>query len=403
LSHPAEKRRGVGGNAPPGEKGNSDMARLVTVAGLALVLGILIGIGTVSLQRSANTPEARAITNPDTSQPAAPQAVTEAPGRPVVIKVASAAPTSAPQIGTMAVTTVEKLGTASDGNIEIKLYEPGVLAPNAELFEKVSDGSIDAVWSSPNFFVQRDSVFWLFSTVPFGPSASEYLAWIAYGGGQELMDESFARFNIKPVVCTVLPPESGGWFRREITSVADLKGLRMRFMGIGAKVISRLGVETMALSGGDTFNALQTGNIDAAEFSLPFVDLRYGFDKAASNYYFPGWHQQSSLITLLINMKVWDGLTEAQRGLILSVCGDNIRESMAEGEAQQIKALQEIRQRGVNVRTLPPAVMEALKASWIQVVKEESAANPEFKKVWASFHSFRKAYAEWRNLGYLPN
>ncbi|WP_341911802.1 TRAP transporter substrate-binding protein [Ferrovibrio terrae] len=377
------------------------MARLVTVAGLALVLGILIGIGAVSLDRAANAPEARAIKEPDVAQ-GSNTAVVEAPGARVVIKLASAAPTSAPQIGTMAVTTAEKLATASDGNIEIKLFEPNALAPNAELFDKVADGTIDAVWSSPNFFAERDSVFWLFSTVPFGPSAGEYLAWLSYGGGQDLMDSSFARFNIKPIVCTVLPPESGGWFRREITSVNDLKGLRMRFMGIGAKVMRRLGVDTVTLSGGDTFFALQSGNIDAAEFSLPFIDLRYGLDKAANNYYFPGWHQQSSLITLMINMKVWDGLTEAQRATIMNVCGDNIRESLAEGEVQQVQALQEIRQRGVNVRTLPVPVMDALKASWIQVVKEESAANPEFKKVWESYHTFRKSYAEWRGLGYLP-
>lgn len=377
------------------------MARLVTVAGLALVLGILIGIGAVSLDRAANAPEARAIKEPDVAQ-GSNTAVVEAPGARVVIKLASAAPTSAPQIGTMAVTTAEKLATASDGNIEIKLFEPNTLAPNAELFDKVADGTIDAVWSSPNFFAERDSVFWLFSTVPFGPSAGEYLAWLSYGGGQDLMDSSFARFNIKPIVCTVLPPESGGWFRREITSVNDLKGLRMRFMGIGAKVMRRLGVDTVTLSGGDTFFALQSGNIDAAEFSLPFIDLRYGLDKAANNYYFPGWHQQSSLITLMINMKVWDGLTEAQRATIMNVCGDNIRESLAEGEVQQVQALQEIRQRGVNVRTLPVPVMDALKASWIQVVKEESAANPEFKKVWESYHTFRKSYAEWRGLGYLP-
>lgn len=379
------------------------MARLVTVAGLALVLGILIGIGAVSLQRSANTPEARAIKDPETAQNSTPQAVTEAPGRPVVIRLASAAPTSAPQIGTMAVAMVEKLSTASDGNVEMKVFEPNMLAPNAELFDKVSDGSVDAVWSSPNFFAERDSVFWLFSTVPFGPSAGEYLAWLAYGGGQDLMDESFARFNIKPIVCTVLPPESGGWFRREINTVADLNGLRMRFMGIGAKVLRRLGVDTVALNGGDTFYALQSGSIDAAEFSLPFIDLRYGFEKAANHYYFPGWHQQSSLITLLINMKVWDGLTEAQRGLINNACGDNIRESLAEGEVQQVKALQEIRARGVNIHTLPKPVMDALKSSWFQVVKEESAANPEFKKVWESYYGFRKAYTEWRNLGYLPN
>jgi TRAP-type mannitol/chloroaromatic compound transport system substrate-binding protein len=378
------------------------LARLVTVAGLALVLGILIGIGVVSLERAAQSPEARAIKDPETAQPNSIPGVIEAPGRHVVVKLASAAPTSAPQIGTMAVTTVEKLAAASDGNIEFKLYEPNTLAPNSELFSKVADGSVDAVWSSPNFFAEHDSVFWLFSTVPFGPSAGEYLAWLAYGGGQDLMDESFSRFNIKPIVCTVLPPESGGWFRREITSVNDLKGLRMRFMGIGAKVMRRLGVDTVALSGGDTFFALQSGEIDAAEFSLPFIDLRYGFEKAATNYYFPGWHQQSSLITLMINMKVWEGMSDAQRATIMNVCGDNIRESLAEGEVQQVQALQEIRQRGVNVRTLPPPVMTALKQAWVQVVKEESAANPEFKKVWESFHTFRKSYAEWRSLGYLP-
>lgn len=377
-----------------------NLARLVTVAGLALVLGILIGIGAVSLDRATQSPEARAIK--DAPQTAVPSAVAEAPGARLTLRMASAAPTSAPQIGTMAVTLVKKLQAASDGNVDIKLFEPNTLAPNTELFDKVSNGEIDAVWSSPNFFVERDSVLWLFSTVPFGPSASEYLAWLAYGGGQELMDGTFARFNIKPVVCTVLPPESGGWFRREVNTVEDLKGLRMRFMGIGAKVISRLGVTTVTLNGGDTFHALQTGDIDAAEFSLPFIDVRYGFEKAGNHYYFPGWHQQSSLITMLINLKVWDDMTEGQRTTISNACGDNIRESLAEGEVQQVQALQEIRQRGVKVHTLPKPVMDALKSSWIQVVKEESAANPEFKKVWESFHSFRKSYAEWRGLGYLP-
>jgi TRAP-type mannitol/chloroaromatic compound transport system substrate-binding protein len=173
-------------------------------------------------------------------------------------------------------------------------------------------------------------------------------------------------------------------------------------MGIGARVISQLGVETTPMSGGEIFYALQNGDIDAAEFSLPATDLRFGFDKAAQNFYFPGWHQQSSLISLLINMKVWEGLSDAQRGLITSVCGDTVRESLAEGEAQQVKALQEIRARGVAIRTLPKPVIEALKAAWIKVVKEESATNPEFKKVWESYHGFRKAYAEWRTLGYLP-
>ncbi|MFC3676840.1 TRAP transporter substrate-binding protein [Ferrovibrio xuzhouensis] len=378
------------------------MARLVTVAGLALVVGLLLGIGWTSLQRSALSPVARAVH--EQQQPVLDTAptVTEAPSDHRVLTVASSIPTTAIEIGTMAVTTAEKLARVSDGRLELKLNEPGTLFPTSELFDKLSNGDVDAVWASTNFFAQRDSVFWLFSTVPFGPPAGEYLAWLAYGGGQELMDASFARFNIKPVVCTVLPPESGGWFRREITGVDDLKGLKMRFMGIGARVIAQLGVDTVALSGGDTFYALQSGAIEAAEFSLPAIDLKFGFDKAAGHYYFPGWHQQASLITLLVNAKVWESLSDAQRGQMEAVCGDNIRESMADGEVQQVKALQEIRAKGIAISTFPPAVLSALKDAWENVVREESAANPEFRKAWESYSSFRESYAAWKDLGYLP-
>lgn len=375
------------------------MARIVAIAGIALVLGILIGIGSVTLQRSAESPTARAIKEPESAS--IPPSV-EAPGQRTILRLASSVPTSAIQIGTMAVNTADKLSTISDGALELKLHEPNALAPNDELLDKLAAGEVDAIWASGNFFAERDSVFWLFSAVPFGPPAGEFLAWLAYGGGQELMDANFARLEIKPIVCTVLPPESGGWFRREIASPEDFKGLRMRFMGIGARVVQRLGAEAVALNGGNTFDALQSGTIDAAEFSLPVIDLRVGLDKVANHYYFPGWHQQSSLITLLIGRKAWDRLSQAQRQQIYSVCGDNIRESLAEGEALQVKALHEIKARGVTVHTWPPAVLNALQAAWKDVVREEKAANPEFKKVWESYDGFRRAYTEWRDLGYLP-
>lgn len=377
------------------------MARLVAIAGIALVVGILVGIGAVSVQRSAESPAARAIKEPEPPSGSIPSVV-EAPGQRTILRVASSVPTSAAPFGSMVVRTAEKLSVISDGTIEFKLHEPNSLAQNSELIDKLTEGEIDAVWASTSVFADRDSALWLFSTVPFGPPAGEFLAWLSYGGGQDLMDATFARFGIKPIVCTVLPPESGGWFRREITSVDDLKGLRMRFIGIGAKVVARLGVDVVGMPGGETFNALKTGAIDAAEFSLPTVDLRFGFDKAAGHYYFPGWHQQSSLVTLLINTKIWDGLSEAQRNQIFSVCGDNVRESLAEGEAQQVKALKEIRARGIAVHTWPPEVLAALEKAWSEVVREEKAANPEFKAVWESYDGFRKSYAEWRALGYLP-
>ncbi|WP_298722563.1 TRAP transporter substrate-binding protein [uncultured Ferrovibrio sp.] len=377
------------------------MARIVAIAGIALVVGILIGIGTVSIQRSALSPAARAIKELEPPSGSIPTVV-EAPGQRTILKVASSVPTAAAPFGRMVVRTAEKLSVISDGTIELKLHEPHTLAPNSELIDKLTEGEVDAVWASTNVFAERDSALWLFSAIPFGPPAGEFLAWLSYGGGQDLMDTAFARFNIKPIVCTVLPPESGGWSRREITRVDDLKNLRIRFMGIGARVLQRLGAEVVAMPGGDTFNALKTGEIDAAEFSLPAVDLRFGFDKAASHYYFPGWHQQSSLVSLLVNMKIWENFSEAQRNQIISVCGDNVRESLAEGEVQQVKALQEIRARGVAIHTWPPEVLNALEKAWHEVVREEKAANPEFKTVWQSYNSFRKSYAEWRELGYLP-
>ncbi|WP_370152856.1 TRAP transporter substrate-binding protein [Ferrovibrio sp.] len=378
------------------------MARLVAVAGLALVVGLLLGIGWTSLQRSAQSPEARAVSEPQQPAPSTAPAISEPPSPRRVLTVASSVPTTAPQIGSMAVAAAEKLARISDGMLELQLNEPGTLAPNQELLDRVAAGEIDAVWASTHLFAARDSVFWLFSAVPFGPPAGEYLAWLAYGGGQELMDTSFARFGIKPVVCTVLPPASGGWFRREITDTADLKGLKMRVMGIGARVMERVGVDVVSMGGGDTFYALQSGAIEAAAFSLPAIDLRFGFDKAAGHYYFPGWQQQSSLISLLFNARVWEGLSEAQRGQIGTVCGDNIRESLADGEVQQVKALKTIRKKGVAIHTFPPPVLQALRQSWGQVVREESAANPEFSKAWDALAGFRDSYAEWRGLGYLP-
>src|SRR3546814_523827 len=151
------------------------MARLVAIAGIALVVGILIGIGAVSLQRSAESPMARAIKE----QPAPPSgsipAIVETPGQRTILRLASSVPTSAPQIGSMVTRTAEKLATISDGAFELKLYEPNALAPNEELFDTLAAGEIDAIWASTNFFADRDSVFWLFSSAPFGPPAGEYL------------------------------------------------------------------------------------------------------------------------------------------------------------------------------------------------------------------------------------
>ena len=227
------------------------------------------------------------------------------------------------------------------------------------------------------------------------------MAWIYQGGGYELYQEIYERHNIKGILCGIIPPEASGWFRKEINSIEDMKGMKMRFFGLGAKVMEKIGVSTQLIAGGDIFPALELGTIDATEFSMPAVDLNLGFYQVAKHYYFPGWHQQSTFFELMINMDKWNKLSEVHKIQIQTVCGDNIRHGIAEGEALQIDALEQLKEKGVVVHKWSPEILNALEKAWTEVVEEESAKDEDFKKAWNSLKTFRKRYETWKSLGYL--
>lgn len=305
------------------------------------------------------------------------------------------------QLGTLGVSLSEKVERSTGGNIRLKFFEPGALVPPLEMFDAISAGSLDAAWSTPGYWVGKDETFAMFSAVPFGPRAGEYLGWMYYGGGKELMDELYAEFNIKSITCGVIAPEASGWFRKEINSVEDMKGLKMRFFGLGAKVMEKMGVSTQLLAGGDIFPALERGSIDATEFSMPAIDLNLGFYQVAKHYYFPGWHQQATLFELMMNKDKYDALSDTQKAQLEMACGDNVREGLAEGEAIQGAALAELQSKGVTIHRWPPEVLDTLNNAWTEVANELAAENPNFKKVWESYSAFREQYKIWDELGYL--
>ena len=320
----------------------------------------------------------------------------------VRINLASAFPTSLTLIGEGSVKLAKKVERASGGTLEIKVNEPGALVPALQAIQATSQGSVDAAWSNAGFFASTDSAFNMFATVPFGPGIPEYLAWIHNGGGLELSREMFGKHNIHNIPCTIIPPEASGWFRKEIKGVADLKGLKMRFFGLGAKVIAKLGVSTQLLAPGDIFQALQLGTIDATEFSLPSMDQKFGFYQVAKFYYFPGWHQQATFIEFYVHKKKWDGLSDQHKAILEQACGDLTRDVIAEAEATQWKAMTEMRDKhGVKIMRWSPEIMTALEKAWNEVVAEESASSPNFKRIYASYSKFRSDYAIWREHGYL--
>lgn len=319
----------------------------------------------------------------------------------VTLNMPSTFPGSLIQLGQAGVKLQDTLNLISGGDIEVEFFEPNALVPPLEIYDNVSNGSIDAGWSVPGYWGSKNSAYNLFAAVPFGPSAGEYLAWHWYGGGEEMMNEIYNRDGIQSLVCGIIAPEASGWFRKEIKSAEDLKGLKMRFFGLGAKVMQKLGVDTQLLAGGDIYPALERGTIDATEFSMPAIDQNLGFYNIAKHYYFPGWHQQSTVQELLISKAKWDAMDDRQRGLISTACKANVANQLAEGEAIQGKALAEMKAQGVNIHQWNDEMLGTFKAAWEEVVAEEAAANPDFQKVWDSMQEFRAEYAVWSELGYL--
>lgn len=319
----------------------------------------------------------------------------------IKINMPSTFPGSLIQLGQAGVRFADTVNEISGGEIEVKFFEPNALVPALEIYDAAANGSIDAGWSVSGYWGSKNSALNLFAAVPFGPAAGEYLAFMWYGGGEDMMNEIYNKAGLHSLVCGVIAPEASGWFRKEIKSVDDLKGLKMRFFGLGAKVMQKLGVDTQLLAGGDIYPALERGTIDATEFSMPAIDQNLGFYNIAKHYYFPGWHQQSTMQELLMSKAKWDSLTDQQRSLIKTACKANVANQFAEGEAIQGKALKEMQEAGVTIHQWPPEILDTFQNAWAEVVVEESAANPDFKKVWESLQEFRAEYAAWKELGYL--
>ena len=320
----------------------------------------------------------------------------------VTLNMTSVFPASLSILGDSAVKFTKTVSEISGGTLELKFFEPGALVPGLEAIPAVSKGSVATAWSSPGFFAGTDPTFSFFSTTPFGASPTEFMAWMYYGGGMELQDEMFAEHNVKAIPCQMIPPEASGWFRKEIKTVDDLKGMKMRFFGLGAKVMDKLGVATQLLAPGDIFQALQLGTIDATEFSMPSSDESFGFYQVAKYYYFPGWHQPASYNDLFINMDVWNKLSPQHKRILEVACGDSVRDGLARGDAAQAPAMRRMRdEHGVKIKYWSDDILAAYKKAWDEVVAEESAANPNFKKVNDSYAKFREEYALWGKNGYL--
>lgn len=319
------------------------------------------------------------------------------------LKLASAVPRTLPIVGTGAVEALRNIEAVTAGTVRIRYNDPGALVPALEVFDAVSRGSIDAGWHSGSMIKGKIPAMSFFTALPFGPAASEYVGWYYYGGGREIHNRVYAEHNIKPIVCLMLAPEGSGWFNRELATPQDIAGLKMRISGFGGEVLDRLGASSQLLPAGDVFAALERGVIDGAEVSMPVIDEQLGLYKVAQFYYLPGWHQQSTMWELLINLDTWNQMSETQQAQIQASCTANVTLSMAQSEAAQIEALQSLEAEGADIRMWPEENLETLRTAWDETAAEYAANDPLFSELLNSYTTFREGYALWREAGYLRN
>ena len=311
-------------------------------------------------------------------------------------KMQSAFGSTLTHLGPSGVRFAKDIERMSGGKFEIKFYEPGALIPPLECFDAVSRGSIESCWTTPGYDTGKYSSLAFFTTVPFGPGVGEFLAWKWFGGGNQLRDEIYAKHGMVAKDCFCIGPETSGWFRKEVKSLDELKGLKMRFFGLGAQVMAKLGVSVQLLAAADIYPALERGVIDATEFSMPKMDINLGFHQIAKFNYFPGWHQQVSCSHFLMNKKAWDALPDQYKAMVEVAGQAQIAYTYAETEAMQFDAMAEMRDKHkVQIKRWSDKDLATFEKAWLDVLKEELAKDPLFKKIADHYFDFRKRYAVW--------
>ena len=299
----------------------------------------------------------------------------------------------------------DTVNAASGGSVKVKVYEPGKLVANGEMLESVSNGSVNAGWGTPGYntgLLGKKAA--IFSAVPFGPEAGEFMAWVYYGGGRELWQKLYddAGYNVHAVPCSIIAPETSGWFSNPINSVADLDGLRMRFFGLGANVMEKLGVTTSLLGAGDIMPALEKGAIDATEFSMPAIDKLLGFPKLLKHNYYPGWHQPSTMFDLIINGDTWASMSSSQQEVVETACQATMLDGYAQGEAIQFDYMKANAEAGVTNHYWSDEILATFEEKWLEVVAELVADDPEFGEIFGALNDFRANYQIWQEWIYLP-
>ena len=317
-------------------------------------------------------------------------------GKKVTLKLATSWPAHFPIMGTGVDAFANRCKELSGGTLEIKVYPKNILVPALQVFDTCSAAQIDAFHSGVYYWKGKNSAFSIFGGMPLGLTSEEMITWMKFGGGMELWRELYGKFNLYPLIGGSTGPQMGGWFKKEINSLADLKGLKMRIPGLGGEVMKKLGVNPVLLPAGEIFTSLERGTIDATEWVGPALDRMMGFDKAA-DYYYTGWHEPGSILEITFNKNRWEKLSQEHQAIITAATEEMTGEMIQEFRYKNAKALSTM-PKNVQIKTFPKEIMDAAKTALQEVLEVESKKNIDFKRVLESYTEFTKLNTPWDEI-----
>ncbi|RHZ94349.1 ABC transporter substrate-binding protein [Cereibacter sphaeroides] len=327
---------------------------------------------------------------------AAPALAQSAPK--VTWRLASSFPKSLDTIFGGAEVLSKMLSEATDGNFQIQVFSAGELVPGLQAADAVTEGTVECCHTVGYYYWGKDPTFALAAAVPFSLSARGINAWHYHGGGIDLYNEFLAQHNIVAFPGGNTGVQMGGWFRREINTVADMQGLKMRVGGFAGKVMERLGVVPQQIAGGDIYPALEKGTIDATEWVGPYDDEKLGFFKVAPYYYYPGWWEGGPTVHFMFNKSAYEGLTPAYQSLLRTACHAADANMLQLYDWKNPTAIKSLVAQGTQLRPFSPEILQACFEAANEVYAEMEASNPAFKKIWDSIKAFRSEHYTWAQI-----
>ncbi len=289
----------------------------------------------------------------------------------------------------------KRVAELTEGKFQIRVFAGGEIVPALQVLDAVKDNTIECGHTVSYYYVGKDPTFAFDAAMPFGLNARQQNAWMSHGGGKELMREFFAGYNIVPIAAGNTGTQMGGWFRKEIKTVEDLKGLKFRIGGYAGTIMAKLGVVPQQIGGGDIYPALEKGTIDSAEFVGPYDDEKLGFNKVAKYYYYPGWWEGGPQVSMIVNKSHYEALPPHYKAALKSACAEATLDMLGKYDVQNMQALRRLVGSGTQLRPFPNEVMQACYQAAIETYEEEAAKNEKFRKVYEPWRKFREEEYQW--------